>query len=110
MINGPFLIVMCLILITIEVGIAGLAGVVILGLGLALSTMLGRLLIRNRVNWLKLSDQRGKVVSECINGIRVLKYYGWEYMTLLRVQSIRNKENRLIVGLSVMRSVIEIVG
>jgi len=78
MLTGPFMIVMALILIIIEVGVAGLAGILVLVMGLVLSTVLGKLLIKYRIDWLKLSDQRGKIVSECINGIRILKYYGWE--------------------------------
>ena len=32
-----------------------------------------------------LSDQRAKNMSECINGIRIIKYFGWENFIIKRL-------------------------
>ncbi len=33
-----------------------------------------------RYGKLQLSDERSKYMNEYVNGIRILKYYGWEKM------------------------------
>ena len=50
MITGPFLILMCLVFIIVEVGLVGLAGILVLAMGLGLSTILGKILIKYRGN------------------------------------------------------------
>lgn len=34
---------------------------------------------------MKLSDQRGKAMTEYVNGIRILKYYGWEELAIAKI-------------------------
>ena len=44
----------------------------------------------------KCADERINVLSEVINGMRVIKYYAWENTFAQRVRAIRNREVGLV--------------
>lgn len=44
----------------------------------------------------KCADERINILSEVINGMRVIKYYAWEHAFAQRVRAIRNREVALV--------------
>jgi hypothetical protein len=43
-----------------------------------------------------MSDKRAKMLTEYINGIRILKYYGWEEYALNNIKEVRAIESEKI--------------
>ena len=61
-----------------------------------MSTLMGR----NRRAMMRHSDQRVKLMSEILQGIRVVKLYAWEQALAAKIEEIRVKELRhLRIGL-----------
>lgn len=52
---------------------------------------------------MKLKDERSKMCSEILNGIKVIKFYGWELPMLEVIERIRKKELRCILKSSPIR-------
>lgn len=50
----------------------------------------------SRNNLLIWKDKRSKMITEFINGLRIIKYYGWEMMVVDNIKKIRNNENKEI--------------
>ncbi|XP_035825063.1 multidrug resistance-associated protein 1 [Aplysia californica] len=49
---------------------------------------------------MQVKDERLKVLSEVLNGIKVIKLYGWEPMFAEKVAEIRNRELKILLKLS----------
>jgi ATP-binding cassette, subfamily C (CFTR/MRP), member 1 len=58
--------------------------------------MVAKTLFAIRLKLLKTAEGRINILSEVINGMRVIKYYAWEKSFKERAQEIRNKEVKLI--------------
>ncbi|KAF1845861.1 uncharacterized protein K460DRAFT_285143 [Cucurbitaria berberidis CBS 394.84] len=85
------------------------------GLGLILLSMplLGRAvktLFRRRMAINKITDQRVSLTQEILQGVRFVKYFGWETSFLERIQTIRKKEIHGIQVLLTIRNAIMAVG
>jgi ATP-binding cassette subfamily C (CFTR/MRP) protein 1 len=85
------------------------------GLGLILIAMplLGKavkVLFRRRVAINKITDQRVSLTQEILQGVRFVKYFGWETSFLARIQNIRKKEIHAIQVLLTIRNAILAVG
>ncbi len=53
-------------------------------------------MFKYRKQIIRISDIRAKRMSECITGIRTIKYFGWENIFKKKFQSIRNLESKII--------------
>lgn len=103
------------ILITTALLLVNLSYSALPGLGLILIAMplLGKAvgtLFRRRVAINKITDQRVSLTQEILQGVRFVKYFGWETSFLERIQSIRNKEIGGIQVLLTIRNAILSVG
>ena len=58
---------------------------------------------------LKLTDQRTKYINEYIDGIRILKYYGWEDFALNNIASVRHNEVKLLFKTQLLRTLSELI-
>ncbi|GIL43241.1 hypothetical protein Vafri_1038 [Volvox africanus] len=91
--NGPFqiLVVMFLLVRIMNWGpsMAGLAVTVVI---IPLTTLLGKALAKSRRDQIKYTDQRVKMCSEVITGIKAIKLYAWEVPYVDRIQDLREKE------------------
>ncbi|KUF99862.1 hypothetical protein AM588_10010321 [Phytophthora nicotianae] len=61
-----------------------------------ISVQLGNTIARIQHDLLTVIDERVKVTSESLQGIRVMKFYAWEESLALRVEKIRAKEITLL--------------
>ncbi|GFR41153.1 hypothetical protein Agub_g1817 [Astrephomene gubernaculifera] len=91
--NGPFqiLIVMFLLVRIMHWGpsMAGLAVTIVV---IPLTALLGKALAKSRREQIKFTDQRVKLCSEVISGIRAIKLYAWEEPYVERIQQLRDCE------------------
>jgi ATP-binding cassette subfamily C (CFTR/MRP) protein 1 len=103
------------ILITTALLLVNLTYSALPGLGLIIIAMplLGRAvktLFRRRVAINKVTDQRVSLTQEILQGVRFVKYFGWETSFLERIQNIRRKEIRGIQTLLTIRNAVLAVG
>lgn len=103
------------ILITTALLLVNLTYSALPGLGLILIAMplLGqavKVLFRRRVAINKITDQRVSLTQEILQGVRFVKYFGWETSFLERIQAIRKKEIHAIQILLTIRNAILAVG
>tara|TARA_B110000977_G_scaffold200812_1_gene292715 strand:+ start:9872 stop:14014 length:4143 start_codon:yes stop_codon:yes gene_type:complete len=61
-----------------------------------LTFMVAKTLFEIRKKLVKCADGRINILSEVVNGMRVIKYYAWESAFAARVREIRDKEVKLI--------------
>lgn len=109
LITSPIMIVVSLALIINEVGASGLMGIVMLFLGTMMSGKLGMQQIKIRQQSLKYSDQRAKMMTEYINGMRILKYQGWEQFAIDNIQTLRKQEAKQIFSQVKWRNGLDVV-
>lgn len=57
---------------------------------------------------MKLKDERAKISSEILNGIKVIKLYAWETPMLEVIEKIRKKELSCILKAGLVRNTIDI--
>jgi ATP-binding cassette subfamily C (CFTR/MRP) protein 1 len=103
------------ILITTALLLVNLTYSALPGLGLILIAMplLGKavgVLFRRRMAINKITDQRVSLTQEILQGVRFVKYFGWETSFLERIQNIRKKEIKSIQVLLTIRNAILAVG
>ncbi|KAF8057290.1 Abcc2 [Scenedesmus sp. PABB004] len=95
--NGPFqiVVVMALLVRVLSFGPA-LAGLGVTVAIIPLTMLLGRLLTSARKEAIAAADQRVKLVTEVITGIKAIKLYAWEAPYLERITALRERELRAI--------------
>jgi aminopeptidase C len=71
-----------------------------------LQTKAMRMLSKLRRKAVLVTDNRVKLTQEMLNGIKVIKFYGWEQSFSEQLNSLRTKELKYIRSLMVLRSVI----
>jgi ABC-type bacteriocin/lantibiotic exporter with double-glycine peptidase domain len=54
---------------------------------------------------MKLKDHRIKMMSEILNGIKVLKLYAWEQAFIRRINDIRDKELKCLRQKAIMSAI-----
>jgi ABC-type multidrug transport system fused ATPase/permease subunit len=93
---APLQIGVCLYLIYRQVGVATFVG---LGYTVVTSPLTGivfSIVFKIRMQKMKHTDARVKLMNEILNGIRIIKYYAWENAFVEKVTKIRNAEVKLL--------------
>lgn len=96
LVTSPIMIVVSLSLIFTEVGVMGLFGVLVMFIGTFASGKIGFIQMKIRQKTLTFADKRAKMMSEYINGMRILKYQGWELFALSNINEVRKGEAQTI--------------
>jgi len=105
MITAPFIIIVALVLIILEVGVSGAVGIGVMIFGTLLTGLVNKKSIGIRFAGLRISDQRSKAIAEYISGIRVIKYYGWENFAFKKINDIRKNETYQLFRLAVWKAI-----
>ncbi|KAM7536240.1 hypothetical protein Aperf_G00000087056 [Anoplocephala perfoliata] len=92
--SGPFQVATAIYLLWQQLGPAVFAGVFVLLVMIPINTLVARMAKVLQEKQLKTTDKRIKLISEILNGIRILKLYAWEPSFIEEVGSIRGKELR----------------
>uniref|UniRef100_A0A8C4UKD4 Multidrug resistance-associated protein 1-like n=1 Tax=Falco tinnunculus TaxID=100819 RepID=A0A8C4UKD4_FALTI len=91
--SAPFQIVMAVVFLWKELGPSVLAGVALLLLVIPVNVQIAAKVKNLKVRYLnKYSDQRVKLLSEMLHGIKILKLYAWEPAYQRKLMSIREHE------------------
>eukprot|EP00361_Fabrea_salina_P002146 CAMPEP_0202430198 /NCGR_PEP_ID=MMETSP1345-20130828/3713_1 /ASSEMBLY_ACC=CAM_ASM_000843 /TAXON_ID=342563 /ORGANISM="Fabrea Fabrea salina" /LENGTH=1238 /DNA_ID=CAMNT_0049041617 /DNA_START=37 /DNA_END=3750 /DNA_ORIENTATION=- len=88
----PILVIAGSIEVFLIFGVAGVLGIVLSVLHLPLITLLNKLEMSTRLNLTRYSDSRVKLTTNLIEGIRVVKLFGWEPPFLKFIFRERSKE------------------
>lgn len=75
-----------------QLGVSGILGMLVILVGMLLQLQLGRIYVSLRRKAAIWSDSRVKLLSQLIEGIRVLKMHVWESPYLSLVHSLRSRE------------------
>lgn len=57
---------------------------------------------------MKLKDERSKMCSEILNGIKVIKLYAWEIPMMETIEKIRKTELMCILKAGLVRNVVDV--
>ncbi|KAJ3072895.1 Canalicular multispecific organic anion transporter 1 [Podochytrium sp. JEL0797] len=88
----PFEVISLSILIIVFAGPAGAAGLAFMLVATAASMIVSSLAINIERKALAATDERVQVTGEVINGIKIIKFFGWEASFLERLSGLRNRE------------------
>ena len=67
-------------------------GLALLLLLLPLNAIVWSVMEKYQYNQMKKKDERVRLITEILNGIKVLKLYGWEMSFVKRIDEIRDEE------------------
>ncbi|KAF4315544.1 hypothetical protein G195_010899, partial [Phytophthora kernoviae 00238/432] len=103
MVQGPWLVMgpLAFVISCVLIGMlfdfyAALAGAVVLAAVMVASIQQGDRIAELQKKLLAVIDERVKVTSEALQGIRVMKFYAWEDSLAQRVEKLRVKEVSLL--------------
>ncbi|KAG1737506.1 ABC protein [Suillus paluster] len=92
--TAPIQVTVCLIILLTELGPSALAGFSLFVLIIPIQERLMTLQHRVRLESMKWTDQRAKVLLEVFGAMRVVKYFSYEVPFLQRIFELRKKELR----------------
>lgn len=90
-----------------NLGIASLAGVALIFVGLGISGGMATLVGMFRGRSIPFADKRVGILRETIQNLRIVKFYGWEDSFLKLVGHNRSKEAHYLKVLGALRSIME---
>ncbi|EIW55759.1 multidrug resistance-associated ABC transporter [Trametes versicolor FP-101664 SS1] len=87
-----------------NLGVSALVGLAVLIIGFPAQFMLAKIMFAQRKKGVVLTDQRVRMTTEVLSGIRLLKYYAWEQFYAHQVGVLREREVSTIRRLAAARS------
>ncbi|KAL4228773.1 hypothetical protein ACF0H5_011815 [Mactra antiquata] len=94
--SAPVQVILALVLLWQTLGPSVLAGLAIMVLLIPLNGFMAMKQRKYQITQMKFKDERIKLMSEVLNGIKVLKLYAWEPSFEQKVRDIRDKELNVI--------------
>jgi ABC-type multidrug transport system fused ATPase/permease subunit len=104
MISCPVSLLVIIVIMLFMIGPSSLAGFAVLFLAVPLQTKFGAWYAQLRRKTVKITDDRIRVMTEALNGIRLLKQYAWEAAIASRVSDIRARELAQLGRAAVIRA------
>ncbi|KAJ3378261.1 Multidrug resistance-associated protein 1 [Entophlyctis sp. JEL0112] len=109
--SAPFLIIETFIFVLYIIGIPGVAGIAFILICMPFQGYLIKRLMAIRRLLAPVTDKRMKLSSEILQGIRIIKYFGWESQFMRNVENIRlNEELVLVRHAAYVRAVLSCIG
>lgn len=87
-----------------NLGVAALAGVALIILGLALNSGMMVSISNFRGKSIPYQDKRISLIRETMQNMRIIKYYGWEQSFLNLISKARGKENYYLKVLGILKA------
>ncbi|KAI8970550.1 multidrug resistance-associated ABC transporter [Trametes punicea] len=75
-----------------NLGYSALVGLAVLVIGFPIQFALARVMLNQRKKGVVLTDQRVRMTTEVLSGIRLIKYYAWEVFYAHQVGALRERE------------------
>ncbi|KAI9348567.1 P-loop containing nucleoside triphosphate hydrolase protein [Obelidium mucronatum] len=109
--TAPFYFITTITILMVIIGATGLAGVAFLIICVPFqSYMIKRLMVLRGLT-APITDNRIKLSSEILQGIRIIKYFSWETQFMKKVSDIRKDEELILVrNAAFIRSIIQCLG
>ncbi|CBX97089.1 similar to ABC multidrug transporter [Plenodomus lingam JN3] len=108
--TAPLGILITTALLLVNLTYSALPGLAMIFISMPLLGQAVKSLFRRRVAINKITDQRVSLTQEILQGVRFVKYFGWETSFLERIQNIRKKEIHGIQVLLTIRNAVLSVG
>lgn len=102
---SPLVIFVGLALVIAEIGVVGLIGFAIIVMSYVLQIHFNKKMLQYRRGVMMQKDIRSKLINEYIEGVRVLKYYGWEPFAEKTIFEVRKKEIKTMIKAEITRAV-----
>ncbi|XP_030058790.1 ATP-binding cassette sub-family C member 2 [Microcaecilia unicolor] len=103
--SSPLQIVLSIVFLWWELGPSVMAGVAVMVLLIPINAVLATKSRGLQMKNMKSKDKRMKIMTEIINGIKILKLYAWEPSFESQVQEIREKELTNLLHFTYLQSV-----
>ncbi|KAM5532134.1 hypothetical protein V8D89_014227 [Ganoderma adspersum] len=103
---APIQIALGIGLLIRNLGVSALVGCAILLMGGPVEFILARVMFAARKKGVVLTDQRVRMTSEVLSGIRLIKYFAWESFYAHSVGTLREREVRTIRRLAAARALL----
>ncbi|KAM4632385.1 multidrug resistance-associated protein 1-like isoform 2-T2 [Discoglossus pictus] len=94
--SAPLTIIVAMYFLWQTLGVAVLAGVGVFILNLPFMTVFGMVIKKLQEEQMKQKDGRIKLISEILQGVKVLKLYAWENAFMKKVEEFRLKELKAV--------------
>nr|APD26503.1 ATP-binding cassette transporter subfamily C member 10 protein [Brachionus koreanus] len=88
----PFQLVITLYLLYLQIGLSFIVGVIFVIILIPINKFLSDFIGKVQVKMMNFKDQRVKLMTEFLDGIRVIKFCAWEDYFLKRIKIIREQE------------------
>jgi len=108
--SSPISIVVCIILLLVNITYSALSGIGLIIIGMPLLGIVVKSLFFKRKVINKITDQRVGLTQEILQGVRFVKFFGWESSFLDRLAKIRKLEIAKVQNLLSIRMGIMAVG
>ncbi|KAM6265832.1 ATP-binding cassette sub-family C member 2 [Porphyrio hochstetteri] len=103
--SSPLQIILSIVFLWLELGPSVLAGIAVMVLLIPINGFLVAKSKTIQVRNMKNKDERMKMMSEILNGIKILKLFAWESSFEKRVNDIRAHELKDLVNFSYLQSI-----
>ncbi|XP_009877002.1 PREDICTED: canalicular multispecific organic anion transporter 1 [Apaloderma vittatum] len=103
--SSPLQIILSIVFLWEELGPSVLAGLAVMVLLIPINAFLVAKAKTIQVKNMKNKDERMKIMSEILNGIKILKLFAWEPSFEMRVNEIRARELKNLVNFSYLQSI-----
>lgn len=90
--SAPLQIALSLIFLYLELGPSVFGGLAIMIIMIPINGYLTSISKKLQIKQMKLKDERVKAMNEILNGIKVLKLYGWEKAFMTNILKVRDRE------------------
>jgi ATP-binding cassette, subfamily C (CFTR/MRP), member 1 len=90
--SAPLQIALSIYFLWQQIGVSVMAGVAVMIFFIPFQGILARRLKTFQTKLMKVKDQRVNLTNEALNGIKLIKYSGWENNFVTRIRTIRNAE------------------
>ncbi|KAF9067926.1 multidrug resistance-associated ABC transporter [Rhodocollybia butyracea] len=101
---SPIQIVIGIGLLIAQLGYSALVGLGVLLLGFPLQIILVKIMFKNRRKGVKITDNRVRLTTEVLQGIRLIKAYAWEEFYVSQIYKFRKQEIARIRKTSIARA------
>ncbi|KAF9352484.1 hypothetical protein BGX26_009716 [Mortierella sp. AD094] len=102
--SAPLMVTLILILLIVNLGPTALVGFVFLTMFGPIQAKIVQMLSVIRRKSTLITDTRVKLTQEVLQGMRVIKFYGWEDAFLKKLEDLRTKELKYVRTLLISRS------
>ncbi|XP_078001214.1 ATP-binding cassette sub-family C member 9-like [Glandiceps talaboti] len=107
--SAPYLLVFTMVLLYLEMGFAVLIGASIFLISVPIQFYCATKMSELQKQTMRFADDRLKKSNEVLQGIKLLKLYGWEYIFCGRIESVRVKEINQMMKIGIISIVTRVV-